>query len=92
MTRLRLPARLRRPGAISPLGIRLSASRLRLFNRLGYLPNAAVGVLEIGRSYAPALIRRVLKEVGTPLDQICMEGIDIVGEGGQEGPSLLPLE
>jgi len=26
------------------------------------------------------LIRRVLKEVDTPLAQICMEGINIVGE------------
>jgi hypothetical protein len=65
------------PARHQPLGL-----KARLLNRLGYLPNVAVGILEIGRSYAPGLIRRVLKEVDTPPGQICMEGIDIVGEGG----------
>jgi hypothetical protein len=77
-----LPVQPRRPGAISTLGIRFFASKLRLLNWLGYLPNVAVRVLEIGRSYAPGLIRRVLKEVDTPPGQIRMEGIDIAGEGG----------
>jgi hypothetical protein len=56
--------------------------RLRVLHRLGYLPNVAVGVLEVGRSHAPGLIRRPLEEVDAPPGQIGMKGINIVGEGG----------
>jgi predicted RNase H-like HicB family nuclease len=56
--------------------------RLRVLNRLGYLPNVAVGVFEVGRSHAPGLIRRPLEEVDAPSGHIGMEGINIVGEGG----------
>ena len=37
-----------------------------MVNRLGYLPNVAVGVLEVGRSHAPGLIRRPLEEADAP--------------------------
>ena len=46
----------------------VATSGFRAPNRLGYLPNVAIGVFEIGRSHAPRLVRRTLKEVDASLN------------------------